>query len=169
MKSCKYAMLAQRHADGELRAGEHEIIEAHLPSCGECRSRFDEILAFNAVFGRKKAAAPQRDLASAILNKLEVWNTGRQKDYFWETLGAMSRMFIPAAALVCVMMVILLLVTINAQNRTRTVPPENYYMSAHLKNHEQVFLAGKDEHETGGFYTVLVENTDYDTSGQTRK
>jgi hypothetical protein len=157
-------MRAQRYADGELTGVEHEMYEAHLPACGECGEFLREIQALKSVFGRKSPEAPARDIEKAVLSRVAVWEIAREKERFGEALGAMSKRFLPAAAVLCAMMVLLLYSSMRAVNRSESVSPESYYSDSFSEQHEQALLAANDDNARDSLYAVMTEKEIHKTS-----
>jgi predicted anti-sigma-YlaC factor YlaD len=156
MKRCRKLKTAQRYIDGELTAAGNESFEAHLATCCDCRNYYDETLALKTAISHKQPAAPPYLFEEKLLRNVSEAGTARPAEYFWDTVGALSRKLIPATLLLCFVMSVTAIITLPSSlnvRQTRTAVSSYYNYS--FKNHEKAFLASDGEKALGNLYTAL--------------
>ncbi|MFA6450641.1 MAG: zf-HC2 domain-containing protein [bacterium] len=159
MKQCKKVKYAQRYHDGELSAWENEMFEKHLAGCAGCKAYSEEILSISAAIGRKMPAEPPLHFAEKIIRQTVGSAPARAKEYFWETVGGLSRRFIPATLLLCCVMSVAAFLTLQSDGSAAA--SQNYsgsYYFYSFEKHEKAFLASEDGIAVGHLYTALKYN-----------
>lgn len=62
--------------DGELDAAEEAALEAHLAGCADCAAHRERLAGVRDVFRSLTPAAPPRDLASAVMERIRAGEAG---------------------------------------------------------------------------------------------
>ncbi len=168
MKKCKRIMTAQRYFDGELNAAERERFESHLAMCEVCRAYYAEAHVLKSVIAQKQRVAPPEDFAAKVLKKAADAGTARKNEFFWDTVGALSRRLVPVAALLCCILLMSAVITLRSISVSsyRTAQYVDTYYAYSLGTNEKAFLASEDEVAVGHLFKALKYNVSDETGKQ---
>ncbi len=168
MKKCKKIMTAQRYIDGELSDVGKQRFETHLAGCEECKAFCAETLVLKSVLAQKERVAPLAYFAEKVLRKASEAEPARRNEYLWETMGAMSRRFVPAAALLCCILFVSAVITLRSLSVTTVQTPRygDAYYAYSLGTNEKAFLTGEDDTAAGHLFKALEYNVSDGTTSQ---
>lgn len=158
MKRCKQIMTAQRYIDGELPDRARKKFEAHLAGCSDCKTFCRETQSIKTLFNDNPAALPSFNRQFAIIRNVEVMTLAGRKEYLWETIGNISRKFIPATAVLCLAMLFLVIMKFPAKTSVSSTYDEGHYLSNALDSREKAFLSEDDKTAAGSLYYILASN-----------
>ncbi|MFA6451526.1 MAG: zf-HC2 domain-containing protein [bacterium] len=157
MGHCKKIKLAQRYADGEMAARERAVFESHAAVCGVCRAYLKEVESLKSAIGREQAANPPYLFEEKIIRLAGEMKPPRPGELFWENVGSVSRRYIPATALACLLMFFVAFAALRTDDSAATVARADIYYNFPFENHEKALLASDSESAAENLYTSLTD------------
>jgi hypothetical protein len=156
MIRCGKKIMAQRYADGELPARKRAAFESHAAGCGDCRAYLSEMESYKRLIGGEQAANTPYLFEEKLMRLADEAKPARPGELFWENVGAVSRRYIPATALACLLMFFVSFATLRTDTAATALARADIYYSFPFENHEKALLASDDESAAENLYTSLA-------------